>query len=495
MAKLTEDSTREERIAGERFERSFSIAASDIDIPKRMLKLSFASEKPVQRWDWDGPYDEVLRVDESSADLARMNDGGALLSDHNRDKQVGVVEKAWVGDDQKAHAIVRFANDEEGEKELQRAADGIRRNVSFAYKIKAFETKKAEGSNKRDLVTATDWEVLEISLVSVPADPGVGVGRSESGKNEQGKVIPEQPEKEKQERVVNTMATKENEDGKVEVTESREDQILAFGRKFGVDEKWLKSRALDPIATIETVRKEMQDLYKADDKTPSAPETPDSQLGLSEKEAKRYSVCRAVMAQIDPSFEKGAGFERECHEAIVARGVTPQAGGFFMPSEVQTLKRTDLSVGGGLTLGGALVGTDHMPESFIDILRNNMATVGLGITVLSGLTGNPSIPRQDGAGTGYWIGEGTDPTESNITLGQLGLSPKTVGAVQEFTRQLLIQSAPSVDALVMNDIAAVLARTIDLAIIAGTGSSNQPKGVLETTGVDDISQIGAVFSI
>jgi len=135
-----------------------------------------------------------------------------------------------------------------------------------------------------------------------------------------------------------------------------------------------------------------------------------------------------------------------------------------------------------------------MPESFIELLRNNMKMRELGMTIMSGLVGTPSIPRQDTAGTVYWVAEGVAPTESNLTVGQLQLTPKTVGAVQEFTRQLLIQSSPSVDTLVQSDIAAIMARGIDLAAINGLGASNQPLGLLNTTGVEEVAQSGTVFS-
>src|ERR1044072_4731955 len=102
--------TREDKFETETFQRSSTVTTSDLDVDARMVKRSFASERPVERWDWNGPYDEILRVDQSSADLARMNDAGALLSDHNREKQIGVVEKAWVGSDRRAHAIVRFSD-------------------------------------------------------------------------------------------------------------------------------------------------------------------------------------------------------------------------------------------------------------------------------------------------------------------------------------------------------------------------------------------------
>jgi HK97 family phage major capsid protein len=135
-----------------------------------------------------------------------------------------------------------------------------------------------------------------------------------------------------------------------------------------------------------------------------------------------------------------------------------------------------------------------MPQSFIDLLRSKMLMLKAGVQMMSDLVGNPSIPRQDGAASGYWITEGQPPTKSQLTLGQLQLNPKTVGARTEFTRQLLIQSSPAIDQLVKSDIAAVLGRTIDAGIVNGSGANGEPTGFLNTTGVSAIGKAGADFA-
>jgi HK97 family phage major capsid protein len=489
MAEQPENKTREQRMT-EPFERAASISVSDIDQDNRRVKLTFASEQPVERWDWDGAYNEVLRMTPESVDLERMNDAGALLSDHDRTKQIGVVEKAWVGDDRRAHAIVRFSERPDADWEFKDVQSGIRRNVSFAYKIHEFETVRGTKGQK-DTVTATKTEVLEISLVSIPADKSIGVGRSEPEQVSVEEPVAEpvrEVEEKPKERVVTVMEKEQEPVNQF----AREDSIFEFAKRFGVEERVARTFAADTKKTVDDLREYVSENLRAMATQETVPATPVTEIGLTEKETQRYSIAKAIMGSIDPKLREAAAFEFECHDAIEARGVRPQQGGFFVPAEVQ--KRTDLSVGGGLTLGGALVGTDHMPESFIELLRTNMKTRELGITIMSGLTGNPSIPRQDTAGTHYWIAEGAAPTESNLTTGQLGLSPKTIGAVQEFTRQLLVQSSPSVDRLVMSDIAAVLGRGIDLAVIDGSGEAGQPRGVLNTTGVDEMTQIGTVFS-
>lgn len=473
--------------------RSVSVVASDVDTEGRRVKLSFASEKPVERWDWNGPYDEILRMTPEAVDLGRMNDAGALLSDHNHEKQIGVVERAWVGDDKRAHAIVRFSERPDAEHEFKDVIAGIRRNVSFGYRIHEFDHVRGEKGQK-DTVTSTRTEVLEISLVSVPADKSIGVGRSEPTK-----VVPEpKPDEQKLEKKEGVVTFMENEQQTVNEF-AREDAILGFAKRFNVEERVAQTFAADKSKTVDDLRAFVQDNLRAmSEKAETTSAQPAADLDLSPKDVKRYSISRAIMGQIDPSFAKTAGFERECHEAILERGLKTQAGGFFVPADIlyagKDGKRVDLSAGGGLTTGGALIGTDHMPESFIELLRNNMKMRELGMTIMSGLVGTPSIPRQDTAGTVYWVAEGVAPTESNLTVGQLQLTPKTVGAVQEFTRQLLIQSSPSVDTLVQSDIAAIMARGIDLAAINGLGASNQPLGLLNTTGVEEVAQSGTVFS-
>ena len=212
---------------------------------------------------------------------------------------------------------------------------------------------------------------------------------------------------------------------------------------------------------------------------------PTADIGLTRGEAARYSITRAIRALVDRDWT-AAGFERECNAAILKRAGMAEApnGGFFMPYEVQ---KRDLTAGTG-SAGGFLVATDNLAGSFIDLLRNRTTVGQLGATMLSGLQGNVTIPKQTGANTAYWLtNEATAITEGNATFGQLALSPKHVGSYQEISRQLLMQSSPSVDMLVMNDLARVVAIAIDLAALEGTGAAGQPTGISATAGIGSVS--------
>ena len=96
------------------------------------------------------------------------------------------------------------------------------------------------------------------------------------------------------------------------------------------------------------------------------------------------------------------------------------------------------------------------------------------------------MPRQSGLTSTYWVAEGSNITEANATFDKISLTPKTVGALSSWTRVQELQSTPDLENLVRNDLTNVLAQAIDSACIAGTGSSNQPTGILNTSGVNSV---------
>ena len=129
----------------------------------------------------------------------------------------------------------------------------------------------------------------------------------------------------------------------------------------------------------------------------------------------------------------------------------------MVPNEVL---RRDLNVGTA-TAGGNLVDDVLLSGSFIELLRNRLALAQAGMTTLSGINGNISIPKQGSSATAYWVGEGSSPTESQQTIEQINLSPKTCGAFVDYSRKLLLQSSIDVEQMVRDDLARVLALELD----------------------------------
>lgn len=215
-------------------------------------------------------------------------------------------------------------------------------------------------------------------------------------------------------------------------------------------------------------------------------------MGLSGAETQRYSVLRAIRAMVDRDWSK-AGFEREVHQAICQRAGLAEGknGGFYLPYEVQTRDMT----AGTDSAGGYLVATDNLGGNFIELLRNRTVVGKSGATFLSGLVGDVTVPKQTAGGTAYWLtNEATAITESNQTLGQLALTPKNVGAYTEISRQLMMQSSPSADQMVMNDLAKVLAIAIDAAALEGSGSSGQPTGISATSGIGAVTGTSLAYA-
>lgn len=153
----------------------------NVDTDSRTVELSFSSETPCGRWFGD----EILCHDEECINLERFNNGlGTALFNHDRDAVVGHVEKVWI-EDNRGKALVRFDEDEKSDMIFKKVQSGTLQGVSVGYSIKRYEVlddKDSISSNGRfkgpNTYVVTDWEPLEISIVSVPADLTVGVGRS-----------------------------------------------------------------------------------------------------------------------------------------------------------------------------------------------------------------------------------------------------------------------------------------------------------------------------
>lgn len=441
-----------------RAERAFVVERAAIDEDARTASLAFASETPYERW-WGV---EILDVTATSMRQSRLRSGANLLCDHDHKDVVGVIESVEIGADRVGRAVVRFGKSARAEEVWQDVKDGIRRNVSVGYMV--HKAQLVETVDGVETYRITDWEPFEVSLVSVPADASVGVGRSLEDASPEPEAAPASVEPTPIEPVeVKTMS-----DVKVIEQRNHAAEITAIaGTMPGGAE--LAMSAIQRGLTVEQFQVEaIRHL--------STKPVPTADIGMDKKEVRRYSMMRAINALSNPgdrAAQDAAAFERECSEAA-AQKMGKQARGFMVPSEVQ---HRDLTVGTP-TAGGNLVATDLLAGSFIDALRNSMVIDGLGARFLTGLVGNIAIPKLTGSASAYWVAENTAPTESQQTIGQVTMSPKTVGAYTDISRRLLLQSSLDVEGMVQNDIAQILGLAIQQAAISGSGASNQPSGIL-----------------
>ena len=230
-----------------------------VDTDSRTVELSFSSETPYGRWFGD----EILCHDEECINLERFNNGlGTVLFNHDRDAVVGHTEKVWL-EDNRGKALVRFDTDEQSETIFQKVQSGTLQGVSVGYAINRYEvlededTKSTNGRFTGPAYVVTDWEPLEISIVSVPADPTVGVGRSaedihtsidtqeDNTRMDQEKNLEVQEVKSE---LVKTGLTQEDLQKAMEQERKRTSEITAMFRDFdveGADEAIVLGKSVD----------------------------------------------------------------------------------------------------------------------------------------------------------------------------------------------------------------------------------------------------------
>lgn len=460
---------------GTRCERAATFDRAAVDDEARTVELAFSSEQPYERW-WGV---EILDHSPQSIRLGRLSSGGPLLMDHDARDHVGVIESVRIDADRVGRAVVRFGRSQRAEEIFQDVKDGIRRNVSVGYMI--HKATLVETREDQEIYRVTDWEPHEVSLVSVPADASVGVGRAMEDprtveQDEQAETP--KPQAIKELRVMTTETQAPDlagiEQRAREGEHKRAADIIAIGEKYS-----LQSLASDAVRSGMPVGEFQAKAIEA----LSSRAKPTADIGLTEREARRFSMVRAIAALAATGAEsrkarEAAAFEIECSQAVADK-IGREARGVFVPNEVQ---KRDLVVG-TTTAGGHLVSTDLLASSFIDLLRNRMSVMRAGAQMLTGLQGNIAIPRMTGAATAYWVTEGNAPTESQQAFDQVTMSPKTVGAFTDLSRKLLLQSSVDVEGLVRRDLATVLGLEIDRVALNGSGTAPQPRGVLQTSGI------------
>lgn len=468
---------------------------------KTTLTFPASSEEPVERWYGT----EVLSHDKGAVRLERARQKAMpLLFNHDVNDPIGMITGARVQDSRLVVDAEMFETARA--KEVLMMIDGGLRNVSLAYRVNVIEeTKKTESYR------VTDWEPYEVSVVTVPADPTVGIGRSET--EYEVRMVRASS---KEVRVMDPVTTPALPaaapvapvapviPSSVVLEDQQRASALAYekDRKRGIenlckmaklDEKyrdmWVgQGLSLDQVS--DEVLRVLEERGKANPQ-------PMSKLGLSNNETSQFSLLRAINACMEKDW-KLAPFELECSRAVATKiGAAPNPHKFYVPFEVMTRQlpvpmKRDLTVATA-GAGGYLVATEN--AGFIEILRNRSVAFNMGARRLSGLQGSLTIPRQSAAGTAVWLAnEASTITENQQTFVQVAMSPKSVGAYTEISRQLLLQANPSAEGIVTDDLAQVVALAADLAVIAGSGAGGQPTGIINTAGIGAVTGTSLAYA-
>lgn len=446
------------------------------------IPMSLSSEYAVERGGfWSEPFMEVLDHSTDAVDLGRVEGGLPLLVDHDPTRQVGVVEDVHIGADKVLRGMARFSRNPFAQEVKRDVEDGIKTRTSIGYRVREMVQEKKADDEGIARMRATRWQLFENSIVSIPADPTVGVGRNADEAAYPVVIrtltpLPTPPAPQARSHTVsdqNTAPAGAAPEIRVvsdAASDARAREISALAAQHAMTDKlpeWIGNGR-----SVEDVRGEIISELKA--RLARGPVVA-PRVELTEKEQKEYSFARAILQQ----DEGTKGFEREVSEEIARKlpaGYKPQ-GGFFIPTTIRA----------GLDSGTSTKGAEikfTSPGSFIDMLRNRARVLQAGATLLPGLDGPVSFPKQNGAGTASWVAEnpGTDVAESNLLLTTVSLAAKTLQSTTSFSRQLLRQAVVDVENLVRADIAAIHALAIDAGALYGTGASNQPTGVYVASG-------------
>lgn len=467
------------------------------------MTFPLTSDARIERWYGT----EILSQDPKAIRMERANAGAVpLLFNHDWSDPIGMVSKMSVHDDGRLWVDEATLFDTDRAREVETMIDGGLRNVSAGYQMHVVEE-----DIKTNTYTATDWEPLEASIVTVPADIRVGIGRQQDDKTPPPRLVRvgDQPAQAATTKGAdmpdgttaaagqqNAGQTEAPKIGAVEAEKERREAIVNLCKSNRIDDR-VRSQWIEDGTPLTVVAKELLDVMEERGKQDP---TTASNIGLSNKDTKRYSVFKAIRAlhygAKNPQLIREAAFEMECSQQLAKQLNRSETQNILVPGEVLTLKTPEMAQRAMATSpgskGGYLVNVENM--GFIDILRNRSVAMNMGARVLSGLVGNVTFPRQTGKGTVTWqAGEHVSVTAADQAIGQLSMTPKTAVAITDVSEQLLRQSTPSAEAFVMADLAACVAVDgVDAAAINGTGGA-QPLGIKNTTGITS-GQSASTFS-
>ncbi|MEM9782809.1 MAG: phage major capsid protein [Pseudomonadota bacterium] len=494
----------------------------------RRVVVSFSSEHPAQiilppRAAGADPQRmaEVLSHEPGAMSLAAIDSGRApVLLDHRNSvaNMVGHVVAGSVRiENGRGHAVLEFHQSPQGREQLRAIRAGEPIGISVGYTIQRAKRDGRVGDLPRLLVTG--WTPREVSLVPIPEDPAVGIGRSvrslapvqieEAGMpkdnasttpDDKGGTTPAGTPESRERSAGGAGATP------AEVTpagpsnaemlaaeRNRSASIRAIGRQFKLPDDMVE-RAERDGTPVDRFNKQVLDHLASEEQT--GVRTRAAEIGLTDKEKREFSLSRAIRSMIDPSnqaLREAAAFEFEC-SAAAEKHYGRSAQGLMLPEDVMghgwngvSRERAQVPAVGTEAIfspSNAITPVDHRPDMFINMLRNRSALTRAGITVLAGLQGDLLLPRQTSGGSLEFVGEtGTASDNPQPVIHDLvALRPRTARMQYVWSRKMAIQSSPDVEMLLRRDLALEMALGLDKAGLYG--ATNGPTGM--ATGVNAV---------
>lgn len=478
--------------------RELTIPVRAINVDARTIDVAFCSEQPVSRIIDDQLYYEILLCGEENVDLRRLNNKGAVLFNHDRDKLLGAVVEAHMDADRVGRATLQISNVGLGNTMWGMIQEGILSHISIGYNIYDY---RMEGNN----IIVTNFEIYEISLVTVPADETVGIGRALGCDDQMRDVLEDELEEAHEDESLNSTEDTNDEERIMEEQEGmqetrldnesydiKETLIVDNDENGGVANIELSDGELEELvskrpdllkklqAGIEPDQINSTDPVEVEDKrdvgeftdADGKAEHPEDMEDEAEKERKREltSIGQVLKVDVSEAIAKGisvSDFKRSLNtnnktpnvkdnkmEKSVINGLIRQAAegkpfeGTRLEVPVNQLRATSTAA----ATGGALVKEVYV-DSYIDVLRANSVFAQLPIQTFSGLEGegNLVLPKLSSDFTAMFefIDEGEDSPLVDANFEKLVLKPKTFSGSVPITRTL-IKSADTAERYVQD---------------------------------------------
>ena len=413
--------------------RYLNIDLSRAEVKGNVIPAVISTDTPVDR----GEYNEILEHTEDAIKL-RMEELPLLVAHDSQDPAIGKVKDFQIGNGQ-LRANIEFGSSTRAKELLEDIKAKIINGVSVGYRILE---KELEGRN----LVARSWELFEVSVVGIGADKNSGFYRSLT-----------------KEKIMDT----DNSIETIKEERSRCSEITEIGKRFKHEED--ANQAIASGESLDSFRSKVLDKVQSVAlATPFVKEVGDSK--------REYSMFSAIQGLLNPQMR---GYEFEVSQDQARKYGAPKlANSILIPSDTRVITKA--------TAGANTTATDV--GQVIDFVQQEAVYPKLGVTQFSGLSSSFMIPRgTNDVTTSFLALDGTTAiTESTPTLSNTTLNPRSLASIVQVSHKFVVQSSVDAESWLKRLMARSIANKLDYAIFDGSGSSNQPDGILNVSGIGQV---------
>lgn len=429
-----------------------------INTESRTIDVAFCSETPVEREINGEIYNEILLCGSDNADLRRLNQNGAVLFNHNRDDLIGAVVSAHMDADRVGRATLRISTTANDEWEM--IQEGVLTHISIGYNINDYYIS---GNN----IYVSDYEIYEISLVTVPADASVGVGRSMESDieidslNKAGETIQK-----------DQFMEETNNDSEIETTVDATEQEVKDEVEEVAEHVDEVKRNLSDEELLDILSKRPDLLNKVQGEEPEIINSTDDTERVRELEA----LGKVLNIDVSDAIGKGIAvtdFKRQLNDIKNNSNHDKEIKSMdknLLKDMLRAIKAGDKTSLEGYEFGkngyvravvpstntttAAGVVADDLQDQYIPELLKLSALGELNTTVYSGLAGrgNLSIPKANGVAPVFkFYGEAEAQDDSIANFTKVTLTPKAFGGAIPLSKSAIL-TAPNIETFVQSEL-------------------------------------------